>query len=214
MRLTSRNHTPEDSSKAKTRSVLVINGGLGGRSGNTAVLLDRLVSHLSDCRMRRVNLASWGPALAISGRLAKFGNRLLADVDGFVFGTGTYWDSWGSPMQRFLEAMTRFEGGDIFLGKPAAVVVTMHSVGGKEVLSRLGGVLNTMGMWMPPMCGMVYSTVNHLLLRNGLGSDWAEDVWSLEDLAVIAHNLQQAMDGGRDWIGWPVDRKPPGRRWI
>jgi len=37
--------------------------------------------------------------------------RMLMAV-AFVFATGTYWDSWGSPMQRFLEQSTDLEANE------------------------------------------------------------------------------------------------------
>jgi hypothetical protein len=74
--------------------VLLINGSLGGNTGNTAELMalaeerlskDVTVTHLELCRE---------PSM----------DRILEEVskaDAFIFGTGTYWDSWGSPLQRF-----------------------------------------------------------------------------------------------------------------
>ena len=45
-----------------------------------------------------------------------FPPEVLAEADGFVFATGTYWDSWGSPLQKFLEETTAFEGTSVWLG--------------------------------------------------------------------------------------------------
>ena len=91
----------------------------------------------------------------------------LEKSQGFVFVTGTYWDSWGSPLQKFLENVTDLEGSPAFLGKPAIVMVLNHSVGGKGVLSRLQGVLSTLGCLIPPMSGIVYSWVTEQLLKDG-----------------------------------------------
>ncbi|UQA61594.1 NAD(P)H-dependent oxidoreductase [Polyangium aurulentum] len=189
-----------------TPRITLLDGSLGGAEGNTAAAAARLTAHLEPrASVRAVRLRDTSDA----GSLAS----ILGDSDGFVFATGTYWDSWGSPMQRFLETATELEGSLVWLGKPAAVVVTMHSVGGKGVLSRLQGVLCTLGLLLPPMSGFVYSLANHLALE-GPARDGQEDLWRLDDLAVVAHNLLEALAGGRDFRAWPVDRAEAGRRWI
>ena len=115
-------------------------------------------------------------------------------------------------MQYFLESVTEFEASDIFMGKPAAVMITMHSVGGKSVLSRLQGVLNTLGMMIPPMTGIVYSLAGQLALETE--STFAEDFWSLDDVDVIAHNLLTAINNESTYKPWPVDHKDPKRLWV
>jgi hypothetical protein len=115
-------------------------------------------------------------------------------------------------MQYFLEAATEFEASDIFMGKPAAVMITMHSVGGKGVLSRLQGVLNTLGMMIPPMSGIVYSLAGQLALETE--STFVEDFWSLEDVDIIAHNLMTAVNLEVTYKPWPVDHKDPKRLWV
>jgi chromate reductase len=127
--------------------------------------------------------------------------RLLHESAGFVFATGTYWDSWGSPMQRFLERATRFEGGPVWLGKPAAVVVTMHSADGKGVLSRLQGVLCTLGCQIPPMSGMVYSLATHLAIRRADAEPSVPyaDFWQIDDFDTLCHNLLRARRPARAW---------------
>lgn len=137
------------------KKILILNGSLGANTGNTDFLIDHIqiklkkhnasteVVHLKDLMEKNLSLN-------------QLKNKLEA-ADGFVFTSGTYWDSWGSPMQHFLEVSTELEGTNLFLGKPAVVMITMHSVGGKGVLSRLQGVLNTIGLMIPPMTGIVYS---------------------------------------------------------
>lgn len=188
------------------KKILILNGSLGANTGNTEFLLERLqknlphseVIHLKDLLEKTINLS------AIKTK--------LESADGFVFTSGTYWDSWGSPMQYFLEAATEFEASDIFMGKPAAVMITMHSVGGKGVLSRLQGVLNTLGMMIPPMSGIVYSLAGQLALETQ--SSFAEDFWSLEDVDIIAHNLLTALNVRTSYKPWPVDHKDPKRLWV
>ena len=162
---------------------------------------------------------------------APLGDAALRDLivgsDGLVFATGTYWDSWGSPLQRFLEQATALEAEGAFLGKPAAVLVTMHSVGGKGVLSRLQGVLSTLGCLIPPMSGLVYSLATQVATRMterlaaGHGDADAaaaaahlDDFWHLDELEVVAHNLLEALAGGRDYHSWRVDGGDPRRRWL
>jgi multimeric flavodoxin WrbA len=173
--------------------ILIINGSLGGAGGNTAVMLRRLEKEFQPrADLRTLELLAW--------------------CDGLVFSTGTYWDSWGSPLQKFLEEMTGTEATELWLGKPAAVLVTMHSVGGKAVLSRLQGVLNTLGCAIPPMSGFVYSLSNQLALATP--SDFADDFWRLDDLQSIAENLLRAAAARAVYASWPVDRQDPRRRWI
>jgi multimeric flavodoxin WrbA len=172
------------------------------------VVLEQLASHLqSRAMVETVHLATdnRGPVDL---------QPTLARAAGFVFATGTYWDSWGSPLQRFLEQSTPLEAGAVWLGKPAAVVVTMHSVGGKGVLSRLQGVLSTLGLMIPPMTGFAYSLACHLAMSEAYASPALADFWQLDDLPVLAHNLTEAAAGGTDWQSWIVDRRPPERRWI
>jgi len=189
-----------------TWRVTLLDGSLGGAEGNTAAVLARLVPHLQPrAAVRTVHLRDVNDAASLA--------PILGESDGFVFATGTYWDAWGSPLQRFLETATELEASDVWLGKPAAVVVTMHAVGGKEVLSRLQGVLCTLGLLLPPMSGFVYSLANHLALE-GPAREGQDDLWRLDDLAILAHNLLEVLAGGRDFRAWPVDRADPRRRWI
>lgn len=136
----------------------------------------------------------------------------LARADAVVIGTGTHWDSWSSLLQRFLEDATPAEGTKLWLGKPVACVVTEHSVGGKAVLSRLQGVLLTLGCALPPMSGLVLSRAALMAARADKAG--ARDFWSMEDLRVIAHNVIEATSGTKRWRVWPVDRREFMARWL
>lgn len=142
----------------------------------------------------------------------------LQSHDGFLFVTGTYWDSWGSPLQAFLEASTPLEGDACWFGKPCGVIVTMHSVGGKEISNRLQGVLNSFGLFIPPMSSMVFSLVGQAAQESlhAKNSDFIDDVWSLEDLQVVATNLEVASNysAKSNFTAWPVDRADPKRIWL
>lgn len=195
-------------------TLALLNGNPAGDSGNTAAVLARLSAGLAGrATLRLVHLAdpTWTDAAL---------HQLIGESDGLVFATGTYWDSWGSPLQRFLEQATVLEAGPALLGKPAAVVVTMHSGGGEAVLSRLQGVLGTLGCLIPPMSGLVYSRAGQLATELATQHGPAEaaahldDLWQLAELDVVAHNLLQAIAGGRDYRSWRVDGGDARRRWV
>ncbi len=197
--------------------VLLINGSPHGQQGNTCALLQRA----STCFAQFQVDVDW---LVLREKLEhKLWHAKLSAADMFVFGTGTYWDSWGSPLQDFFERMTETEGTEMWLGKPAGVLVSMHSVGGKAILSRLQGVLSSYGALLPPMSGMVYSALGHawLMSSEAVGtavqkdaSSIADDIWQLDDIEVIVHNLVTAQRGLRNWRRWPVDAKDYAARWL
>lgn len=190
--------------------ILMINGSLGGASGNTGIALKGWAHSLSShATLEWLHLADQFPE---PDRL----RSLLEKADGYVFSSGTYWDSWGSPLQIFFEKATTLEGSSTWLGKPAATLVTMHSVGGKEVLSRLQGVLSTLGLVIPPMSGMVLSLANQLAAQTP--SEFADDFWQSPDLEILSHNLLEALKVRKEhspkWKAWNVDRQDPSRKWI
>lgn len=200
--------------------LLLLNGALAGNRGNTAAVLAAARRRLG----RQADVASLvlAEAFAASPAVGSGSNRdhlppaiadALARADGFLFGTGTHWDSWSSVLQRFLEAATPLEGTATWLGKPAAVVVTEHSVGGKAVLSRLQGVLVTLGCSLPPMSGLVLSRAALLAATQDPAA--ARDFWSRSDLGVVCHNLLTATRvRAQPWKAWPVDRADFRARWL
>lgn len=189
------------------KRIAVVNGSVGGKTGNTEVMIRRAERVLGELGVYAV-----GICLEEDRQVAEV-MEVLTNADGFLFATGTYWDSWGSPLQQFLEQSTRWEGSAVWMGKPAAVMVSMHSVGGKEVLSRLQGVLVTLGCSIPPMGGIAYSFANHQALLTEPTS-LHDDLWRMEDIDVVCHNLAEAVRGGKDWRGWGVDGKDSGALWI
>lgn len=188
--------------------ITILNGSLGGHEGNTAQAIATLARLLAT--HARVECVALAEANAIEEA-----RELIPRSQAFVFATGTYWDSWGSPLQRLFEQCTDLEGTAAWLGKPAATIVTMHSVGGKEVLSRLQGVLGTLGLEIPPMTGLAHSLAGELARRSPAGGAHGEDLWSLDDLEIVAHNLLEALHSPRRaYRSWAVDRGDPSRRWI
>lgn len=187
------------------QKVLIINGSPSGRKGNCSRWIRILEKQLKFHAITEII------TLEEKGFSRTFQNSLSA-ADGVIFVTGTYWDSWGSPLQKLLEEMTHLEATPSILGKPAAVFVLMHSVGGKSVLSRLQGVLSTLGFLIPPMSGMVYSLVSDIALRSP--SSFTKDFWQKEDVALILENFLIACNLKNKWVSWPVDKKDPRRRWL
>jgi len=119
--------------------------------------------------------------------------KAIHHADCLILGTGTYWDSWGSPMQQFFEKMTILEGSTYLRGKPAAAIVTMHSVGGKEVASRMLGNLINLGCTIPPFAGFAYSYSDHIAHKAKVaGKKIMDDVWNIEDIDTIIDNLHVA----------------------
>jgi chromate reductase len=185
--------------------VLAIQAGLGGDHGNGAVLLEEAIRLLAPhADVERLTLSAANESSAHDAALSR--------ADAIVIATGTYWDSWSSHLQRFLETATPTEGTALWLGKPAAVLVTAHAVGGKGVLSRLQGVLVTLGAQVPPMSGLVVTMATEL--ARAQGGDHADDLWSRDDLDVVCHNLLEAARGGRAFRSWAVDRGDPARVWL
>lgn len=190
--------------------VLLLNAGLGGSNGNSARVLARLADHLRDtAEIETTTLGANGAA-----DFARI-TPSLARAHAVVIATGVHWDAWSSSLQSFLEAATPAEAGPLWLGKPAAVLVTEHSVGGKGVLSRLQGVLVTLGCEIPPLSGLVLSRAGQLARAGAPSDPAADDLWQPDDLAVVAHNLLAAAQRPAvAWRAWPVDRAHYVDRWL
>ncbi|HEX4337102.1 MAG TPA: NAD(P)H-dependent oxidoreductase [Polyangiaceae bacterium] len=182
--------------------LVVIDGSLRPAVGNTAQALARCTAAFGpDVGVDRIALAEYG------GTIAEMATRLRA-ADGFLVGTGTYWGSWGSPLQQFLELMTPYEATEVFLGKPASVVVTMDSTGGSEVAARLASTFVCFGCSTPPFGWMTLSRIGVALGEHG--SEAVRDVWTAPDLIVLAQNLVLAARLPRPGFrAWTVDRGAP-----
>ena len=193
--------------------ILILNTALSGDAGSTAVALARVRKILARAGQAEVRVGTLlgGKEKGVVKSFTDVRSE-LAWAEGFVFGTGTHWDSWSSVLQKFLEDATEAEGTKLWLGKPAACVVTEHSVGGKGVLSRLQGVLVTLGCLIPPMSGVVLSKVAQIAGRHE--PEAARDFWGAEDLKIVAHNLVEAVNGTRKWKAWAVDREEFSARWM
>lgn len=199
---------PSPQSAVGRPRILLLNAALGGAEGNSARLLARVAARLGP-RAELVRATLAGPEGEGFTALAP----KLRQADGWVIATGTHWDSWSSPLQKFLEDGTSTELSGLWLGKPVAVLVSEHSTGGKGVLSRLQGVLATLGCWIPPLSGIVISKSAEIAARADAAA--ADDFWSIGDLDVVADNLLMAARQPRlAWRVWPVDRVNFSRVWV
>ena len=220
---------------ARRPRLLLLNAALAGDVGNTAVLLARARRLLARrATVESLTLAALPARPSVAGsQLSTLSSQLpaalhpqlrtaLTRADGFLFGTGTHWDAWSSVLQTFLEDATPHEGTALWLGKPAAVVVSEHSTGGKGVLSRLQGVLVTLGCTLPPMSGLVLSRAALLAARHAPDPATTSDFWCEADLRIVCHNLAEAARVSLPaatpalprWRTWPVVRRDFHARWL
>jgi multimeric flavodoxin WrbA len=190
--------------------ILILNGSLSQEDGNSQLIIEQLKDVIKT-NQATFTLLSLKTVLK-HDHFEEFIKESIESHQALIFVTGTYWDSWGSPLQEYLERTTFLEASKSILGKPASVIVTMHSVGGKSVLSRLQGVLSTQGFLIPPMSGFVYSLANKLSSESE--SSFSDDFWSPEDLQFIIHNLLESTKANFHFKAWPVDFKDPKRIWI
>jgi multimeric flavodoxin WrbA len=179
--------------------ISIINGSLGGRSGNTGHLINKIRKILQkidpSIKVCVLNLSPSFDWLRI--------RKGIRSSDGLLFCSGTYWDSWGSPMQQLFEKMTQIEGKKHLVGKPVSVIVTMHSVGGKEIVSRMQGVLCSMGCMIPPFTGFAYSYSDHIAHKSRVtGKKLLDDVWHINDLNALLGNLVEAVKKTNNWKVW------------
>ena len=209
---------------ARRPHLLLLNASLAGDAGNSAVLLTRARRLLARrATVESLTLSALSSPPPPVSQLSTLNPQLVAALqraDGLLIGTGTHWDSWSSVLQKFLEDATATEATKLWLGKPAAVIVSEHSTGGKGVLSRLQGVLVTLGCSIPPMSGVVLSRA--AIIAGQHDSAAARDFWCEDDLGIICHNLAEAarvtlpsaIPVRPRWRTWPVDRQDFAARWI
>ena len=188
----------------KGKTILIINGSLAGRSGNTAKILEKLKKKLpKEFKIDQVCLKDKNGYEACRKKIKK--------SDGIVLGTGTHWSSWSSVFQGFLEYMTKYPDCDEWgLGKPCAVIVTMHSVGGDGVMSKTVNMMNMVGAYVPPFCAMTYSLVNQIALKH-MKSNLYDELWSLDDLDTVCNNLSEAVKGTNKWKSWNFTKNKPNK---
>ncbi len=180
-----------------TSRLLLLNGSLRGTTGNTAALLERARSFLAaEWQAHTLCLADY--AGSVQGLVEQ-----LSSADAFLIGSGVYWGSWGSPLQRFLEVMSAYELSACFLGKPAGAVISADSVGGLDVAQRVLGAFSLLGCLLPPLCSVVVSRA--ACAASDADPEANADVWQIDDLEVVVRNLALAQHSRTTpWATWPV----------
>lgn len=168
------------------KKLLVINGSIAGSKKNCGLVSD-LIPKLTNMDVSIVHLSDNPNQNELNDSILK--------ADALLLMTGTYWDSCGSPLQKFLEDFSHLDGNPDIIGKPVGVIVLHHEVGGKSVLSRLQGVLSSMGFLLPPMTGVV--------LARATFAD--KDSYWFEDMDVVLSNLEKASEMKVSWSYWPVE---------
>jgi len=186
-------------------SVLILNGGLGGVGGNCQVVAEHAAALLAARAVRHELLTLRdAPPGAVPGALER--------AERLIFVSGTYWGGFSSLLQQLFEELTPTETSALWLGKPAAVLVTAHQVGAQSVLHRLQGVLVTLGCALPPLSGVVISKVGEALRSRA--PELCDDVWGLLDVATALHNLLASPFAPQAYRAWPVDREHYAERWL
>lgn len=186
-------------------SVLILNAGLAGSAGNSRVVAERCGELLRALGVPHEILVLRDAAPGALQAALERAQRL-------VFVSGTYWGGFSSLLQQAFEELTPSEGSELWLGKPAAVLVTAHQVGAQSVLFRLQGVLVTLGCLVAPMSGVVITKVGEALRARA--PELCGDVWGLEDVATALHNLLAAPFTPHVFRAWPVDREHYAERWL
>jgi NAD(P)H-dependent FMN reductase len=186
-------------------SVLILNAGLAGRHGNSQVVADHAAALLDrrGVRHEQLTLREAGPGDV---------PRALERAERLVFVSGTYWGGFSSLLQQLFEELTPTETSELWLGKPAAVLVTAHQVGAQSVLHRLQGVLVTLGCALPPLSGVIICKIGEALRERA--PELCDDVWGLPDVETALHNLLALPFVQRTFQTWPVDRQHYTERWL
>jgi hypothetical protein len=186
-------------------STLIINAGLAGTEGNSQIITLRCERVLRDAREAHATLVLRGATLEGATEAIRRAERL-------VFVSGTYWGGFSSLLQSLIEELTPTEGTELWLGKPAAVVVSAHQVGAQTVLWRLQGLLVTLGCLIPPMSGVVITRTGEELRRRA--PELCDDVWGLDDVDTALANLRAAPRLCQAFRAWPIDHLHFSERWL
>jgi NAD(P)H-dependent FMN reductase len=190
--------------KPRRVSVLILNAGLAGREGNSHVIAEHAAAQLQRRSVPH-------ELVVLKGSRAGEVAAALERAERLVFVSGTYWGGFSSLLQQLFEELTASEGGALWLGKPAAVLVSAHQVGAQSVLWRLQGLLVAFGCAIPPMSGVVISKVGEQLRLQA--PELCRDVWGLADIETALHNLLASGTRG-DFRAWPVDAEHFAERWL
>ncbi len=193
------------------KKILHLIASLEGKAGNTYKLIGDLKNSLpAGFEIKEIELLSLSKLTSADYKTKIL--EIFTDIDALVISTGTYWDSWSSHLQRFLEESTFLEASPLVFSKPASIIVSMHTVGGKEMLSRLQGVLSTQGYLIPPQSSLVLSYLAEKNLNDN--DSFADDFWTKKEIPLIMKNLCAFIDIKTTATPWEVDQKDPKRVWA
>jgi multimeric flavodoxin WrbA len=219
----------------KKPRIVIINGSLHGDSENSntyAVLL----------RAKEEITKRGGEAIIVSPELVTYKHggeertmwelpvdKVLAEMekaDGVIVGTGTYWGSRSSVLQRFFEddrVMDTY-GTSLWEDKPGGVIVCEHSIGSNEIVKGLKQTLGWFGCLSPSRTELVVSRVamDALAAYDGQpGKEYLKDIYQFEkDLSILcARMLEWAKvkkpEASED-TSWDTDDNPASvhERWV
>jgi NAD(P)H-dependent FMN reductase len=186
-------------------SVLIVNAGLAANRGNSQVVAEH-------CRSVLGALGVAHESVLLKDAVPGSVRAAIARAERLVFVSGTYWGGFSSLLQQLFEELTPTEATELWLGKPASVLVTAHQVGAQSVLFRLQGVLSTFGCLIAPMSGVVISKLGEALRARA--PELCDDVWGLDDVATALHNLLAAPFTPTKFRAWPVDREHYAELWL
>ncbi|PSR53201.1 FMN reductase [Adhaeribacter arboris] len=195
------------------KKILIINGSIRGKQGNSGALSIAAEQYLHSKLFATASIITLAEPMPGIQQVYD----LLTSSHGFLIITGTYWNNYGSSLQRFIEIISAFENSPALFGKPVACAVSMDSVGGADVASRIQSVFSGLGCWSPPCSTLVVSRVGQEAISASKGQvdDPNEDVWRVEDLEIVLKNLVKATSLPPDvWVSWPhVTLKIPDGEW-
>jgi chromate reductase len=184
---------------------LIVNAGLGGAEGNCQVVARHAARLLRERGVRHEQIVLREAAPGDVPAALERAQRL-------IFVSGTYWGGFSSLLQQLFEELTPSEASELWLGKPASVLVTAHQVGAQSVLFRLQGVLVTLGCALPPLSGVIISKLGEALRARA--PELCVDVWGLDDVETALHNLLASPYLPTAHRAWPVDREHYAERWL
>lgn len=188
----------------KTKStILLINASLRGTEGNSSKIIERAATTINREKGMNASVLTLAEPLSDISSVKK----QLQQASAFFIVSGTYWNNWSSPLQRFIEVMSVFENTDVFFGKPVACAVTMDAAGGMEVAARLHATFSGFGCWSPPCSTLVISRVGQQAVNasSKLKNDPNKDVWRLDDLEIVIQNLMTSANMKGKWKSWPIE---------
>lgn len=175
--------------------LLLLNGGIRGEHGNT----QRALNIAADLAQAAGHQVEQRCLATLKTDVSTF-YRDLREADAWLLGSGVYWGSWGSPLQRFLEVLTPLEATEGIVGKPVGALMTCDSTDGMSIAARLLGVLTSFGCMAPPYPSIVLSRLGEQATR----TSHEADVWQPADLAILIANLATAAQLRLQWKSWEV----------